>query len=54
MMRRTSWIWMAGCIAWAVDGLVCLRYPDKRHAELAFTLAILFAIAWAFYRQQKR
>jgi hypothetical protein len=37
-----------------VDGLLCLRYPIKQHAELAFMLAALFGIAWLFYRQQER
>ena len=53
-MRWTAWIWAVGCAAWTVDGIVCLRYPDKRHAQLAFLLAALFGIAWAFYRQQRR
>ncbi len=53
-MRWTAWIWAVGCAAWFIDGLVCLRYTDKRHAELAFMLAVLFGIAWAFYRQPKR
>jgi hypothetical protein len=42
-----------GAAAWTLDGIVCLRFPDKRHAELAFVMAVLFAIAWGFYRQQK-
>ena len=53
-MRRTAWIWALGCAAWTLDGVLALRYPDKRHAELAFILAVLFAIAWGFYRQPKR
>ena len=43
-----------GCVAWTVDGLVSLRYPIKQHAELAFILAVLFLIAWLFYRQGER
>jgi uncharacterized membrane protein YfcA len=54
MMRRTAWIWAVGCAAWAVDGVVCLRYPNKQHAQLAFLMAMLFGVAWLFYRQQRR
>ncbi len=53
MLRRTAWIWAVGCVAWAADGLVCLRYPDKRHAELAFVLAAAFGLAFLFYREQR-
>jgi len=52
-MAQFSWIWLAGCIAWTIDGLACLRYPSKQHAELAFVMAVLFGIAWGFYRQQR-
>jgi hypothetical protein len=52
-MRRTSWIWAVGCIAWTVDGFVSLRFPDKHRAEIAFLLAVLFAAAWGFYRQSR-
>jgi hypothetical protein len=48
-----SWIWAVGCAAWTIDGLACLRYPNKQHAELAFLMAVMFGIAWGFYRQQK-
>jgi hypothetical protein len=54
MLRRTAWIWAVGCVAWTADGLVCLRYPDKRHAELAFVLAAAFGLSFLFYRMQKR
>jgi hypothetical protein len=56
-MRRTanfSWIWAVGCAAWTVDAVVSLRYPNKQHAEVAFLLAVMFGIAWGFYRQQRR
>jgi hypothetical protein len=53
-MRRTAWIWLAGCIAWMVDGLVSLRLRSMPHAELAFVMALLFGIAWLFYRTQPR
>jgi len=52
-MAKLSWIWLAGCIAWTIDGIVCLRYPSKQHAILAFGMALLFGIAWEFYRQQR-
>jgi len=53
-MRRTAWIWLAGAIAWTADGLVSLRLHSAPHAELAFILALLFFIAWLFYRIQPR
>ena len=53
-MRRAAWIWLAGCIAWAVDGGINLVYRNIQHAELALLLAILFGIAWLFYRNQPR
>lgn len=53
MLRRTAWIWAMGSAAWTADGIICLRYPEKAHAELAFVMAALFAVAWWFYRGQK-
>ncbi len=53
-MRRTAWIWLAGCIAWGVDGLLHLRLRERPHAELAFLMAALFLVAWLFYRVQPR
>jgi len=53
-MRRTAWIWAAGCIAWTVDALVCLHVRNVPHAQLAFLLAIMFGIAFGFYRTQNR
>jgi hypothetical protein len=50
MNRRTSWIWAAGCAAWLFYGAVCMRYPNKQKAELGFLLAILYGIAWLFFR----
>lgn len=53
-MRWTQWIWLVGCFAWLMDGLVALRLRSPQHAELAFVMATLFAIAWLFYRQSAR
>lgn len=53
-MRRTAWIWLVGCIAWAVDGAVNAMKRELPHAQLAFLMAILFGIAWLFYRGQRR
>ena len=53
MLRRTAWIWLAGCIAWTVDGFLSLRGHSVPHAELAFLLSVLFGIAWMFYRNQR-
>ena len=52
MMRRTAWIWFAGCAAWLVDGLVSLRFHNWLHARLAFMLSMLFLFAALFYRNQ--
>ena len=49
-MRRTAWIWLVGCVAWAVDGLINAVKHEVQHAELAFLVALLFGIAWLFYR----
>ena len=54
MLRRTAWIWMAGCIAWTVDGAISLHGHALAHAELAFLMALLFGIAWLFYRSPWR
>jgi hypothetical protein len=53
-MGRYAWIWAVGCAAWTFDGIVCSRYTDKRHAELAFLLAALFFVAWLFYRNPRK
>jgi len=53
-MRKTAWIWLAGCIAWTVDAGVSLSVHSAAHAELAIVLAMLFGIAWLFYRSQPR
>ncbi len=53
-MRRTAWIWLAGCIAWTADCLVSIRLHSPQHAELALMMALLFLVAWLFYRSQPR
>ena len=53
VLRIGSWIWAMGCAAWTLDGLACLRYPNKQHAVLALIMAVMFGIAWGFYRQQR-
>ncbi len=53
-MRKTAVIWLAGCIAWTVDFGVNAAYHHAQHAQLALIMAILFAIAYAFYRTQGR
>ena len=52
-MRRTAWIWAVGSAAWTFDCIVNLHYRNLPHAELAFLVALMFGIAWAYYRQQK-
>ena len=53
-MRRYAWIWMAGCIAWVADLVINLARRNAQHAELALIMAVLFGIAYAFYRTQGR
>ncbi len=53
-MRKTAWIWMVGCMVWLFDGLVQVHLRQWPHAELAFGLAMMFGIAWLFFRQQPR
>jgi hypothetical protein len=53
-MRRTSWVWLAGCIAWTVDAVVNVLLHSPQRAELALLVAVLFGIAFLFYRGQKR
>jgi hypothetical protein len=53
-MRKTAWIWFAGCAAWVVDGIVQVRLRALPHAQLAFMVAMVFFVAGLFYRQQQR
>jgi len=53
-MRKTLWIWFAGCAAWMVDGFISLRFHDPVHARLAFCVAMVFLVAGFFYRAQRR
>ena len=52
-MQKTAWIWLVGCLAWTADGVANALRGAPQHAVLAFLLALLFAIAWLFYRTQK-
>ncbi len=53
-MRRTAWIWLAGCIAWTLDAAVGLHYSNSKQVVIAVSMALLFLIAWFFYRNQGR
>jgi hypothetical protein len=53
-MRKTLWIWFAGCAAWIIDACVSLRFHDWLHAKLALCVATIFFAAGLFYRQQQR
>ena len=53
-MRRTAVIWLAGCIAWTIDFVANLAQRHTQHAQLALIMAILFGIAYGFYRNQPR
>jgi hypothetical protein len=52
-MRRSAWIWLAGCLAWGADGVLRVHFHQTQQAELAFILAALFFVAWMFYKQQE-
>ncbi|HZQ42126.1 MAG TPA: hypothetical protein VFA99_02685 [Acidobacteriaceae bacterium] len=54
LMRKTAWIWLAGCIAWTFDAAVSIVLHSATHAALAIVLALLFGVAWLFYRSQPR
>ena len=54
VMRKTAWIWLAGCIAWTFDAAVSLTLHAISHAALAVVMALLFGVAWLFYRNQPR
>ncbi len=47
-----AWIWAVGSAAWTFDAIVNLYYRNRPHAELSFLVAVMFAIAWAFYSRQ--
>jgi hypothetical protein len=53
-MRRTGWIWAAGCIAWTADALINLCAGNVPHAQISLLLAIMFGIAFGFFRVQNR
>ncbi len=53
-MRKSAWIWFAGCAAWVVDGMVSLRLHALPRAQLAFMVALVFLVAGLFYRNQPR
>ena len=53
-MRRSAWIWLAGCLAWSADFAANAWHHRLQQAELALLLALLFGIAYAFYRNQPR
>ncbi len=53
-MRNTAWLWLAGFLAWVVDGIVSLRLHSPMHAQLAFMVALVFLVAYLFYRKPKR
>ncbi len=53
-MRNTAWLWFAGCVAWAVDGIVSLHFHSLQHAQLAFMVSLVFLAAGFFYRKQNQ
>jgi uncharacterized membrane protein YjjB (DUF3815 family) len=53
MARRFAWIWLVGCIAWVFNALVSIHVHSPQHAQLAAIMAVLFGIAWLFYRGQQ-
>ena len=53
-MRRGAIIWLVGCIAWSIDAVANLLHHNAQHSYIALLMAIIFAIAYAFYRTQGR
>jgi hypothetical protein len=53
VMRWTVWIWAVGCAVWGVDGLLSVATSNWPQAKMAFLLALLFAGAFAFFRNQR-
>jgi hypothetical protein len=53
-MKKLSWIWFLGSIAWLADAIVQLRLHARAHAELALMVALVFLAAGLFYRNQPR
>jgi hypothetical protein len=53
-MRNYAWVWLLGCVAWMVDTAINIAYRNPQHAALALIMAVLFGIAYAFYRIQGR
>lgn len=53
-MRRSAVIWLVGCIAWTVDFVANVVKHHAQHAQLALLMALMFGIAYGFYRTQSR
>jgi hypothetical protein len=41
-------------MAWTADAVVNVRLHNLAHAQLALLVAIMFGIAFGYYRAQKR
>lgn len=50
-MRWQTWIWAVGGAAWLLDALLEARHGHRVNAELAFALAAVFGLAFAFFAQ---
>lgn len=53
-MRWQTWIWAVGGGAWLVDAMLEARHGHRVNAELAFALAVVFGLAFAFFAQVQR
>lgn len=52
-MRKTAWIWALGCLVWVFDTALHAHRQDWGNAGIGLLLAVLFFVAWVFFRQQK-
>ncbi|SEF96855.1 hypothetical protein SAMN05421819_1509 [Bryocella elongata] len=50
-MRWQTWIWAVGGAAWLLDAALEARHGHPANAKLAFALAAVFGLAFAFFAQ---
>jgi len=50
-MRWQTWIWAVGGVAWLADAALEARHGHSANAKLAFALAAVFGLAFAFFAQ---
>jgi hypothetical protein len=53
-MRWRVWIWAAGGASWMLDAILEARHGHAANAKLAFALAAVFGVAFAFFAQTQK